>query len=164
LVLTGATCLGADPALFFPEPGDTETEAQAVAICVSCPARAACLARALANGECYGIFGGVNLETARRPQVAVTDERRAGKEITETMSNPTPEQIAARSQPYLPDGSPNPYLMYDPTAAEKYLATLEAEASIDADAEAGWADEWDSADSNAYQDRVEAGLEAEGEP
>jgi hypothetical protein len=40
------------------------------------------------------------------------------------MSNPTSEQIAASSQPYLPDGSPNPYLMYDPAAAAKYLAEL----------------------------------------
>ena len=41
-------------------------------------------------------------------------------------------------------------------------AALEAEA--EAEAEAEWADEWDSADSNAYQARVEAGLEPEAEP
>jgi len=29
----------------------------------------------------------------------------------------------------------------------------------DYEADADWADEWDDADSNAYQDRVEAGLE-----
>ena len=31
-------------------------------------------------------------------------------------------------------------------------------------AEAEWADEWDSEDSHAYMDRVEAGLEPEAEP
>ena len=38
------------------------------------------------------------------------------------------------------------------------------EPEFDAEAEAEWADEWDSADSHAYQDRVEAGLEPEAEP
>jgi WhiB family redox-sensing transcriptional regulator len=65
--LPAAACAGADPTLFFPEPGDAETEAQAVAICAACPVRAACLARAIANGERYGVWAGVNLETARRP-------------------------------------------------------------------------------------------------
>jgi WhiB family redox-sensing transcriptional regulator len=69
--LPAAACIGTDPALFFPEPGDTETEAQAVAICAGCSVRAACLARALANGERFGIFGGVNLETAPRERGAV---------------------------------------------------------------------------------------------
>jgi len=38
------------------------------------------------------------------------------------------------------------------------------EPELDAEAEAEWADEWDSADSHAYMDRVEAGLEPEAEP
>jgi hypothetical protein len=38
-----------------------------------------------------------------------------------------------------------------------------AEPELDAEAEAEWADEWDSADSHAYMDRVEAGLESEAE-
>ena len=41
------------------------------------------------------------------------------------------------------------------TALEPTQAELEAEA------EADWAHEWDSEDSNAYQARVEAGLEPE---
>lgn len=63
--LRGAACLGADPGLFFPEPGDTETEARAVAICVGCPVRAACCERAVQNGERWGIWGGVNFATSR---------------------------------------------------------------------------------------------------
>jgi WhiB family redox-sensing transcriptional regulator len=69
--LPGAACRGADPALFFPQPGDTETEAAAAAICAGCPVRAVCYARAVQNGEPYGIWGGVNLETAPRPRRAV---------------------------------------------------------------------------------------------
>ena len=37
------------------------------------------------------------------------------------------------------------------------------EPELDAEAEAEWADEWDSADSHEYMDRVEAGLEPEAE-
>jgi hypothetical protein len=67
-LLPDAACIGTDPALFFPEPGDTETEARAVAVCAACTVRAACLARAIANGERHGIFAGVNFET--RPAIA----------------------------------------------------------------------------------------------
>jgi hypothetical protein len=55
-----AACRGTDACLFFPEPG--QSDAQAKAICAVCPVRAECLAVALANGERYGVWGGVNLE------------------------------------------------------------------------------------------------------
>ena len=56
-------CTG-NPALFFP---DTEAEeAQAIAICRGCPLRQRCLARALANGEVWGIWGGHNFEHLNR--------------------------------------------------------------------------------------------------
>jgi hypothetical protein len=67
----------------------------------------------------------------------------------------------------------------DPDEPVPFRLTDQAEAALDADlwngpewdapletgpeAEAEWADEWDSADSNAYMDRVEAGLEPEAE-
>jgi len=73
--LPGAACLGADPALFFPEAYDTETEASAKAICAGCPVRAACHARAVQNGERYGIWGGVNLEAEQRARPAAVGER-----------------------------------------------------------------------------------------
>ena len=46
-----------------------------------------------------------------------------------------------------------------------FTLTGQAEAALagDAEYEAEWADEWDSADSSAYMDRVEAGLEPEAE-
>jgi hypothetical protein len=54
----------------------------------------------------------------------------------------------------------------DMTAAyEKYARAAEAEEEAEREAayEAEWADNWDSADSSAYMDRVEAGLEPEAE-
>ena len=60
LPMPGAACRTADPALFFPEPGDTGTEAQALAVCAGCPIRPQCYARAVENGERWGIWGGVN--------------------------------------------------------------------------------------------------------
>lgn len=49
-------------------------------------------------------------------------------------------------------------------ARELSFSELQADPDPDLEAEAEWADEWDSADSNAYQARVEAGLEPEAEP
>jgi WhiB family redox-sensing transcriptional regulator len=56
-------CQGADPALFFPEDGESGTAAKA--ICASCPARVPCMAAAAARGERWGVWGGVNFETER---------------------------------------------------------------------------------------------------
>ena len=74
--LAGAACRGEDPALFFPDQGDAETEAAAQAICRGCPVRAACYARAVQVGERYGIWGGINLEREPPARPAVADERR----------------------------------------------------------------------------------------
>lgn len=60
--LPGAVCVGADPDLFFPEPGAAVAEAAAKAICAPCPVRAACYAGAVERGERWGIWGGVNVE------------------------------------------------------------------------------------------------------
>jgi hypothetical protein len=64
--LPGAACKGADPGLFFPEPGDEATEAAARAICAACPVRAECYAGAIARRETSGVWGGENLETVHR--------------------------------------------------------------------------------------------------
>jgi hypothetical protein len=52
----------------------------------------------------------------------------------------------------------------DPDEPGPFALTDQAEAALDADPEAEWAEEWDSEDSHAYMDRVEAGLEPEVEP
>jgi hypothetical protein len=53
-------CRDADPGLFFPQPG--ESADAAIAICAGCPVRAECLELALAYGERFGVWGGVDLE------------------------------------------------------------------------------------------------------
>lgn len=52
-----AACLDADPDLFFPERGSPGDSAKRV--CVTCSVRLECLEYALANGERYGIWGGL---------------------------------------------------------------------------------------------------------
>jgi hypothetical protein len=68
---------------------------------------------------------------------------------------------AARAEAWGPQ-SPVRYSLT--TAAEAALGDAAEEAELDAEAEADWAHEWDSADSAAYMDRVEAGPEPEAEP
>jgi hypothetical protein len=64
IALPGAACSAADPALFFPEHGDTAAEAQALVVCASCPVRTQCYAQAVQNGERWGIWGGANFGMA----------------------------------------------------------------------------------------------------
>ena len=49
----------ADPEAWFPEPHDLRAIRYAKALCAACPARAACLAAALARNEPAGIWGGL---------------------------------------------------------------------------------------------------------
>jgi WhiB family redox-sensing transcriptional regulator len=58
-----ANCLGVDPDLFFPERGMSTREAKEV--CAACVVRQACLDYAIANGEKFGIWGGLS-ERERR--------------------------------------------------------------------------------------------------
>jgi WhiB family redox-sensing transcriptional regulator len=59
-----ANCLGVDPDLFFPERGASTREAKAV--CKGCVVRLDCLEYALANGEKFGIWGGLSERERRR--------------------------------------------------------------------------------------------------
>jgi len=59
-----ANCLGVDPDLFFPERGASTREAKAV--CAGCEVRVDCLEYALANGEKFGIWGGLSERERRR--------------------------------------------------------------------------------------------------
>jgi hypothetical protein len=56
----GAACRGADPDLFFPGPFQGDGEARA--ICSACPIRRECYALAIATGQQFGIWGGINFE------------------------------------------------------------------------------------------------------
>ncbi len=55
---TKANCMGVDPDLFFPERGASTREAKEV--CRGCVVREDCLEYALANGEKFGIWGGLS--------------------------------------------------------------------------------------------------------
>jgi WhiB family redox-sensing transcriptional regulator len=59
-----ANCLGVDPDLFFPERGASTREAKEV--CRGCVVREECLEFALANGEKFGIWGGMSERERRR--------------------------------------------------------------------------------------------------
>lgn len=59
-----ANCLGVDPDLFFPERGASTREAKEV--CKGCVVRGECLEFALANGEKFGIWGGLSERERRR--------------------------------------------------------------------------------------------------
>ena len=59
-----ANCLGVDPDLFFPERGASTKEAKQG--CQGCVVREDCLEYALANGEKFGIWGGLSERERRR--------------------------------------------------------------------------------------------------
>ena len=59
-----ANCLGVDPDLFFPERGASTKEAKEV--CAGASFREDCLEYALANGEKFGIWGGMSERERRR--------------------------------------------------------------------------------------------------
>jgi hypothetical protein len=58
-----ALCAQTDPDTFFPEKGGNNKDA--IATCRRCPVAAECLDYALANGERFGVWGGVT-ERKRR--------------------------------------------------------------------------------------------------
>jgi len=59
-----ANCMGVDPDLFFPERGASTREAKEV--CRGCVVQEDCLEYAIANGEKFGIWGGMSERERRR--------------------------------------------------------------------------------------------------
>ena len=70
-----ANCMGVDPDLFFPERGASTREAKEV--CRGCVVREDCLEYALANGEKFGIWGGLSERERRRLRRARAMSRRS---------------------------------------------------------------------------------------
>ena len=70
-----ANCMGVDPDLFFPERGASTKEAKGV--CRGGVVREDCLEYALANGEKFGIWGGMSERERRRIRRARALARRA---------------------------------------------------------------------------------------
>jgi WhiB family redox-sensing transcriptional regulator len=71
-----ANCMGVDPDLFFPERGASTREAKEV--CRGCVVREDCLEYALANGEKFGIWGGLSERERRKIRRRRALERRSG--------------------------------------------------------------------------------------
>ena len=71
-----ANCMGVDPDLFFPERGASTREAKEV--CRGCVVQMDCLEYALANGEKFGIWGGMSERERRRIRRARALARRSG--------------------------------------------------------------------------------------
>jgi len=59
-----AACRDLDTEIFYPATADDEAEA--LAICATCPVRAQCLDQALRDREQHGIWGGTTPEQRRR--------------------------------------------------------------------------------------------------
>ena len=78
-----AACLHADPDLFFPDgtagPALRQVD-EAKRICRDCPVRTPCLAWALGQGSCVGIWGGTTEDERRaiRTGAILGGHRRAG--------------------------------------------------------------------------------------
>ena len=70
-----SNCLGVDPDLFFPERGASTREAKEV--CRGCVVQQECLEFALANGEKFGIWGGMSERERRRIRRQRALERQA---------------------------------------------------------------------------------------
>lgn len=62
--MRAAACVGSDPELFFPSRGESTREAKT--ICRGCDVRIDCLEHALAEGEKFGIWGGLSERERRR--------------------------------------------------------------------------------------------------
>lgn len=75
-----ANCMGVDPELFFPERGASTREAKEV--CRGCVVRDDCLEYALANGEKFGIWGGLSERERRKVRRARALARRAHEAVT----------------------------------------------------------------------------------
>lgn len=65
-------CAETDPAIFFPDKGESVKGAKK--ICAACSVRAECLAYAEENGELFGVWGGLSEYDRRKA-------RRAAREV-----------------------------------------------------------------------------------
>jgi WhiB family redox-sensing transcriptional regulator len=70
--IDSAACVSADPAIFFPEGDQSDTEAKQC--CASCPVRARCRDYALAAREEFGVWGGLS-EDERKAILNEADRR-----------------------------------------------------------------------------------------
>jgi WhiB family redox-sensing transcriptional regulator len=96
-VLQGAGCGEDDLELFYPDPGDLETEQAAKALCAGCPVREPCLEMALATGDQHAILGGTTpSERGRlRRQRQVTHARQQAAQRATAATGIDPAEVKA---------------------------------------------------------------------
>jgi WhiB family transcriptional regulator, redox-sensing transcriptional regulator len=92
-----AACRGTDPELFFPvsTTGPSAVQIrQAKEICARCPVRQPCLAYALATGQQFGIWGGLD-ETERHLLRRAVPPQAARRPLASLISGPRPAAAGA---------------------------------------------------------------------
>lgn len=96
-VLRDAACGDEDLVLFYPDPGDLETEHAAKALCAGCPVREPCLEMALQTGDQHAILGGTTpQERVRlRRQRQVTHARQQAAQRATAATGIDPAQLRA---------------------------------------------------------------------
>jgi WhiB family transcriptional regulator, redox-sensing transcriptional regulator len=96
-VLRGAACGEQDLELFYPDPGDLETERAAKQVCAGCPVKQPCLEMALATGDQHAILGGTTpQERGRlRRQRQVTHARQQAAQRATAATGIDPAQVKA---------------------------------------------------------------------
>jgi WhiB family redox-sensing transcriptional regulator len=96
-VLHGAACGDQDLELFYPDPGDLETERAAKQVCAGCPVREPCLEMALATGDQHAILGGTTpQERGRlRPPRQVTHARQQAAQRATAATGINPAEVKA---------------------------------------------------------------------
>jgi WhiB family redox-sensing transcriptional regulator len=82
---THAACRETDPEVFFPDPTDLLTIAQATIICAACPVRQVCADDALTRREKHGVWGGL---TESQRHNLLRARTRAAKAAADSGSSP----------------------------------------------------------------------------
>jgi WhiB family transcriptional regulator, redox-sensing transcriptional regulator len=96
-VLRDTACGDQDLELFYPDPGDLETERAAKRVCAGCPVREPCLEMALQTGDQHAILGGTTpQERGRlRRQRQVTHARQQAAQRATAATGIDPAQLRA---------------------------------------------------------------------
>lgn len=88
----GALCSQTSPDAFFPEDGNS---ADAKRICDRCEVRGQCLAYALENNECYGIWGGLSAKERRKLLNDGEQKRRPVRQMAKDKRDARIKKLAA---------------------------------------------------------------------
>lgn len=111
--LAGALCVGEDPEVFFPLPGDRATAAKAREICARCPVIEACLTAALreeggrSHSTRFGIRGGKSPNQRHR----LYKQRRAEEEA-KAVSSPVTDPAQPKQRRVAKCGTRSGYLRH----------------------------------------------------